>query len=108
MKPYIPIPKPTRPSEPSPLDMAIYNYECQCADFHNNRNANAPANESPAAQRERIEKRHRDMEHLKLERRKIAAHIIQQQHLAAYRAENLEKDEFELLDEAHHPTRKAC
>ncbi|WP_018692535.1 AHH domain-containing protein [Algicola sagamiensis] len=105
MKPeYIPTPRPARPSEPTPLDMAIYNFQLKAAEFHDKRNKAAPINESPAARKERVQKRDRDMEHLLLEQRKIEAHAKIQRALKNYQEDNLSKDPDELLDEAHHPT----
>lgn len=39
---YNSIPMPTRPSEPTPLEMAIYNYQKKARDFYINKNKEAP------------------------------------------------------------------
>ena len=102
---YVNLPRPVRPEEPTPLEMIIYQYELKACDFHNGRNRQAPANETAAQKAERIAKRDRDWQHLRLERRKIAAHVKMQENLTAYREENKTKSVRELATEKHHPTK---
>lgn len=99
------LPLPERPLDPTPLEMIIYLYELKARDFHNARHKTAPKSETPQQKAERVAKRDRDWFHLKLERRKIAAHIKQQESLAAYREENKTKSVRELAAEEHHPTK---
>ena len=103
---YIEIPKPERPTNPTPLEMIIYNYELEARKFHNTRNKMAPVNESAEDKRARIAKRDRDWQHLRVERRKIAAHLKLQTQLNLYREANKKRSAFELLAEDHHPTKK--
>lgn len=99
-------PMPERPLDPTPLEMIIYLYELKARDFHNARHQAAPKSETPQQKAERAAKRDKDWFHLKLERRKIAAHIKQQESLAAYREENKNKSVRELAAEEHHPTKQ--
>lgn len=103
---YVDIPKPDRPLNPTPLEMIIYNYEVEARKFHNTRNQQAPANETAEAKQARIAKRDRDWQHLRVERRKIAAHFKLQTQLNSYREANKQRSALELLAESHHPTRK--
>lgn len=85
--------------------MIIYNYELKARDFHNARNKGAPANESVVAKKARIDKCNRDWQHLKVERRKIAAHFKLQTQLTQYRESCKQRTALELLAEKHHPTK---
>lgn len=102
---YVDFPRPVRPENPSPLEMIIYQYELKASEFHNGRNSTAPAKETAKQKAERIAKRDRDWQHLRLERRKIAAHIKMQENLTAYREANKQKSIRELATENHHPTK---
>jgi len=99
------MPMPQRPLNPSPLEMVIYNYEVKARAFHLERNKAAPRNESPQAKLQRIAKCERDQKHLRMERRKIAAHVRLQTQLTDYRAANKLKSSTELQAEEHHPTK---
>ena len=102
---YVHFPRPVRPENPSPLEMVIYQYELKASAFHNGRNKMAPANETAKQKADRIAKRDRDWQHLRLERRKIAAHLKMQENLTAYREGNKQKSLSELASESHHPTK---
>ncbi|WP_166837402.1 AHH domain-containing protein [Rheinheimera pleomorphica] len=102
---YVNFPRPVRPENPSPLEMVIYQYELKASEFHNGRNKMAPANETAKQKADRIAKRDRDWQHLRLERRKIAAHLKMQENLTAYREGNKQKSLSELASESHHPTK---
>ena len=102
---YVNFPRPARPENPSPLEMVIYQYELKASAFHNGRNSVAPANETAKQKADRIAKRDRDWQHLRLERRKIAAHLKMQENLTAYREGNKQKSLSELASESHHPTK---
>lgn len=102
---YVNFPRPARPENPSPLEMVIYQYELKASAFHNGRNREAPANETAKQKADRIAKRDRDWQHLRLERRKIAAHLKMQENLTAYREGNKQKSLSELASETHHPTK---
>lgn len=106
VKQYAEIPMPTRPSDPTPLEMAIYNYELKARDFHNTKNAQVSLNETAEDRAKRLLQRDQDWNHLRLERRKIAIQARQQEELEKYRTENREKSIKELSQEAHHPTQK--
>lgn len=93
---YMNFPRPTRPENPSPLEMIIYQYELKASEFHNGRTSHAPANETAKQKADRIAKRDKDWQHLRLERRKIAAHIMYQENLTAYRKSNESKSVREL------------
>ena len=102
---YVNFPRPVRPENPSPLEMVIYQYELKASEFHNGRNKMASANETAKQKADRIAKRDRDWQHLRLERRKIAAHLKMQENLTAYREGNKQKSLSELASESHHPTK---
>ena len=102
---YVSFPRPVRPENPSPLEMIIYQYELKACEFHNDRNCRAPANETAKQKAARIAKRDKDWQHLRLERRKIAAHIMYQENLTAYRKSSESKSVRELATENHHPTK---
>lgn len=99
------IPKPERPLNPTPLEMIIYNYEVEARKFHNARNKTAPANESAEAKQVRIDKCNRDWQHLKIQRRQIAAQFKLQTQLTQYREACKQRSVFELQAENHHPTK---
>lgn len=103
---YVDIPKPERPLNPTPLEMIIYNYELKARQFHNARDRKAPVNEPLQSKQDRIAKRNRDWQHLKVERRKIAAHFALQTQLESYREANKQRPVMELLTENHHPTKR--
>ena len=100
------IPKPERPNNPSPLELAIYNYEVKAREFHIEKAKIATDDEPASGKKLRILKSERDWEHLRLERRKIAAHIMLQEELVEYRTSNKSKSVKELSKESHHPTGK--
>lgn len=100
------LPMPQRPLNPSPLEMIIYNYEVKARSFHIERNKMAPKNESLQAKQQRIAKCERDQKHLRMERRKIAAHVRMQTLLTEYRAGNKQLSIAELRAEEHHPTKR--
>ncbi|SEA84645.1 AHH domain-containing protein [Alkalimonas amylolytica] len=97
---------PERPLNPSPLEMIIYLYEQKAHHFHHAKHQSASKSETSAQRAEREAKRTRDWKHLRLERRKIVAHIKLQESLAAYREESKTKNIRELVAEEHHPTKK--
>ena len=59
-------PHPERPQNPSPLEMAIYNYELKAKDFHNKRIA-----QKGQASEELKNKMARDFNHLQKEKERI-------------------------------------
>ncbi|MCE9685811.1 AHH domain-containing protein [Shewanella sp. AS16] len=103
---YYDIPLPERPLDPTPLEMIIYQYELKAREFHNTKNKATAHSETEEQMAQRIAKRDRDWQHLRLERRKISAHVMLQENLALYREENSSKTPRELLAEKHHPTKK--
>jgi hypothetical protein len=103
---YNEIPLPERPLDPTPLEMIIYQYELKARDFHNSKNKATSLSETADQKAQRIAKRDRDWQHLRLQRRTIAAHAMLQESLTTYRKENKSKNVRELLAEKHHPTQK--
>ncbi len=103
---YIPLITPSRPDNPTPLELAIYLYEKSCASFHNNKNAIAPKNETQQQLNKRIEARDQDWKHLQLRKISISAQAKLEEGLAEYRAESMSKSKIELQLEKHHPTDK--
>ncbi|HHF2870409.1 TPA: hypothetical protein ACPJ0A_000610 [Vibrio diabolicus] len=75
---YTPKPRPIRPSNPSALELAIYRYECQAAEYHDKKNSVAPNNESKEACKQRIDALKKDWAHLQHERKKITAQVMLQ------------------------------
>lgn len=69
------IPKPERPNNPSPLELAIYSYEVKAREFHIEKSKMAADDESVSDIELRILKSKRNWEHLRLERRKLQ-HIL--------------------------------
>ena len=97
---------PQRPLNPSPLEMIIYNYEVKAHAFHSDKSKSAPKNETSKAKQERTAKHQRDWQHLRLERRKIAAHFKLQTQLTQYREANSQRSVEQLMAEDHHPTKR--
>jgi len=93
-------PHPTRPNNPSILELSIYNFELKAKAFHDQRLNNADKEQGA----ELLEKMKRDYEHLQYEKRRISTHVLLQKDLAAYRASSAEATEDELVNEKHHPT----
>ena len=69
MKPMHAYPHPERPQNPSPLEMAIYNYELKAKEFHNKRIA-----QKGKASEDLKNKMARDFNHLQKEKERITAH----------------------------------
>lgn len=101
MQPLRRYPQPERPSNPSPLEMAIYNYELKAKAFYDKK-----AKQSNAADPVVEKHLNQDYKHLEKERERIESVIIVQQSLEAYRAEALKSDIETLNKEGHHPTDK--
>lgn len=97
MKPLQYYPKPERPQDPTPLEMAIYNYELKAKSYYDRQ-----ANEDSIC----MEKMNRDYIHLQSEMKRIESLCAAQEALAAYRSSNESKIPDELRKEPHHPTTK--
>ncbi|WP_236559619.1 AHH domain-containing protein [Colwellia sp. 20A7] len=92
-------PHPTRPNDPSPLELAIFNYELKAKNYHNQR---IKKNNSKDIQ----EKMKRDFEHLQREKTRITGHVLAQESLNIYRENNEKLTTKQLRQEKHHPTEK--
>jgi len=66
---------PTRPNNPTVLEIAIYNCELKAKNYHNQRINNKDAQESMK----------RDYEHLQREKERIINHVVVQENLRLYR-----------------------
>ncbi|WP_028866225.1 AHH domain-containing protein [Psychromonas aquimarina] len=95
-------PHPTRPADPSVMEMAIYNFELKAKAFHDQRLKNSTGENN----KELLDKMKRDYEHLQHEKRRISAHVILQNDLEAYRDECSKSTVKKLRNEDHHPTAK--
>ena len=94
-------PHPERPQNPSPLEMAIYNYELKAKEFHNKRIA------QKGLEGEELKKKMtRDFNHLQKEKERITAHARLQTELKEYREQNAGSTITQLKQEKHHPTQK--
>ncbi|WP_104402624.1 AHH domain-containing protein [Vibrio penaeicida] len=87
---------PKRPSNPTPLELAIYNYEKQVLEYKKKQK------QFKAEKRAELIK---DWEHLQRERTRISIQAELQKDLESYRADALDKSPRELAMEPHHPTR---
>ncbi|MBH0001128.1 AHH domain-containing protein [Pseudoalteromonas sp. NSLLW24] len=101
MKPLHAYPHPERPQNPSPLEMAIYNYELKAKEFHNKR----IAQKGPTSE-ELKNKMARDFNHLQKEKERIRAHARLQTDLKEYRELSASSTVTQLKQEKHHPTQK--
>lgn len=101
MKPLHAYPHPERPQNPSPLEMAIYNYELKAKEFHNKRIA-----QKGQASEDLKNKMARDFNHLQKEKERITAHARLQTDLKEYRELSASSTVTQLKQEKHHPTQK--
>jgi hypothetical protein len=95
-------PRPTRPNDPSALEMSIYNFELKAKAFHDQR-LDSSTNKND---KELLDKMNRDYDHLQHEKRRISSHVLLQKKLTAYRSSCASASEDDLLNEKHHPTDK--
>lgn len=97
------IPKP-RPSNPTPLELAIHRFEHEARVYHHKKAQLASASgcaEQLAAQRTALD---RDWQHLQRERIRISTQAELQAGLEDYRANAKEQTAAQLSKEPHHPT----
>ncbi|WP_250460300.1 AHH domain-containing protein [Microbulbifer litoralis] len=92
------------PKAPSPLELAIYQFEQKCQEYHLGKAKAAPNDETPEQAKARNAAFHRDWEHLQSERTRIVALTQIQAELEQYRESNKSKSAREMSKEAHHPT----
>jgi len=92
------------PKAPSPLELAIYQFEQKCQDYHLGIAKAAPADETPAQAQARNAAFHRDWNHLQGQRAQIIALTQIQAQLDKYRADNQKKSAMDMAAEPHHPT----
>lgn len=85
-----------RPSNPTPLELAIYRFE-QLAKAHYLNGLNDMDEQAKF-------KHARDFEHLQRERIRLSTQAALQQDLDSYRSDNKQKSLTELANEPHHPT----
>lgn len=97
MQPLKYYPQPERPSDPTPLEMAIYNYELKAKAFYDKKAQLGDAKESDITER-----LNQDYKHLEQERNRLESIVKAQMSLAAYRAKNLQEGTETLQNEAHH------
>jgi hypothetical protein len=97
MNPLQQYPMPDRPSNPTPLEMAIYNYELLAKKHYDDKRRKSAASK---------EKLQRDYEHLQKERKRLEYLLIAQQSLESYRTKSESSSVKELAEEDHHPTEK--
>lgn len=107
MKPYsFSQATPQRPANPTPLELAIYNYEVACVNYHNAKTSLESADISAKERQKRLYAQERDWKHLQQRKKALAIHAQLQSELEQYRAESSQKPPEELEKEAHHPTTK--
>ncbi|MGR5271334.1 AHH domain-containing protein [Vibrio alginolyticus] len=87
---------PKRPSNPTPLELAIYNFEKLALAY--NKNLNSKNKQS-------TERLKRDWEHLQRERLRISIQAELQKELEHYREQSRNTDPEILAEQPHHPTR---
>lgn len=92
-------PQPSRPSNPSSLELAIYNFELKAKAYYDTKQKSDDS--------EQLTKRLiQDYNHLQREKKRIESVAIAQSHLQQYRNDNEKLNADELLQEPHHPTAK--
>lgn len=94
-------PKPERSDNPSPLEMAIYNFELKAKAYHDQKLVNSSKNDKDI-----LDKMKQDFEHLQKEKKRLLSLYSMQESLSAYRKQNEDTTEDELAKEEHHPTTK--
>ncbi|MBJ7553130.1 AHH domain-containing protein [Marinomonas spartinae] len=101
MQPLKHYPQPERPSDPTPLEMAIYNYELKAKAFYDKKARLGDAKEADVTKR-----LNQDYKHLEQERKRLKSITVIQEVLEKYREESRSSDEDTLMMEEHHPTQK--
>jgi len=91
-------PHPTRPSNPSLLELAIYNFELKAKKFHDEK-LKVDCNDKG-----KLAQMTRDYDHLQCEKRRIVTHVALQKGLSDYRNTSENASINTLLAEQHHPT----
>ncbi|MGI2180302.1 AHH domain-containing protein [Shewanella frigidimarina] len=92
-------PQPTRPSNPSTLELAIFNFELKAKSYYDTKQKNDNS-------KELLKQLERDYQHLQTQKKQIESVAIAQAYLAKYRSSNQVAGVDVLLAEAHHPTDK--
>lgn len=107
---YKVIPIPARPENPTGMEMAIYNFEKKCAEFHNAERAADVSKMTPKQQLEHAIAQDKDWQHLNNLKAALIAHTIQDldnksldEYRDAARNQLLPED---LEKEKHHPPAK--
>lgn len=99
MQQQISYPQPNRPSNPSLLELAIYNFELKAKSYYD-------AKQKSDGSEQLTKRLNQDYNHLQREKRRIESVAIAQNHLQQYRSDNETLDVEKLLQEPHHPTAK--
>lgn len=92
------------PKSATPLELAIYQFEQNCCEYHKRKAIGAPAGETAKQKEERNLAFQKEWACLQQERNKVIILTQIQAQLEKYRAENKEKRVGELRGEDHHPT----
>lgn len=92
------------PVAPSPLELAIYQFEKKAQSYHARLAQAAPSDETPAQAKAREQTYKRDWEHLQEQRRHIEVLADLQAKLDSYRKACKTKSSGRLLKEKYHPT----
>lgn len=92
-----------RPSNPTPLELAIHRFEEQARAYHHKKAQLAATKGCAKEQAEVSKSLDRDLAHLQRERIRISTHAKLQLSLEEYRAKSKSATPRELATEAHHP-----
>ncbi|MCH8498803.1 MAG: AHH domain-containing protein [Marinobacter sp.] len=106
---YVVLSAPARPENPTPLELAIYNFEKKCAAYHSKERLLNVETLPPEQQAKHAASQRAEWQHLQGLKAALIAHEIHvsmQSDLAKYRAGNKNKSPMELAREEHHPTKK--
>lgn len=95
---------PPRPSNPTPLEMAIYEFQKKALAYHHKKALLNGANKAPELQAKELAALEQDWRHLERERIRISVQAGLQQELDDYRTAGRLMTSAELRNEAHHPT----
>lgn len=92
-------PQPTRPNDPSALEMAIYNFELKAKKYYDAKQKSNLSNQ--------VENQlNQDYKHLQEQKKRIESVAVAQSYLQDYRDTSSKASISDLKSEPHHPTRK--
>ena len=100
MQPLNYYPQPDRPSNPSPLEMAFYNFQLKAKAFYDKKLIDAGSKDPKV-----IDKLNQDYQHLEKEKNRLAYIVTAQESLRKYREYNADKSTSarSMMKELHHP-----